>query len=429
MFICGAVGRRLGDLCLCPEDICRLHVNSIQSIVDSLRTGVPGSRQKNRERGTAKAPPFIERRGVAIRSDITKLLWARESALVARAYQWAMTLRRQNFPGCGMTVLVRLRGSDSLPPGIYLYSQPRPEIGALLDVLEQCGVSVAEDIPATLSIRLFQGTSPCSAMYIVRRKTEKTCFTEYSNRLYGETMSMGSMERGVQPACCGLLDVGMRNGHKYVVDLRWKAGDLLKDCIAAVPKIRGLKAAVWHNDQTSYALEESVVAWIHGTGVPLDPRVTVMDHTAELFEFAFRTERVSRSDLPEPPDRTRSYFACTYVEGKADVADAVIGRLPRGSMRMGYPGDVDILAWYELPWLAVGCDPTPLSEGRLVSGVQPGPPVDTRAWDNTQTSPQGGQVSALVHTLYYSCINQEYSIMVTHIQCFDQKPGSGMRRL
>ena len=433
VFVCGAVGMPLEELCLFREDICKLHVNSMQSILENLEREDmlcgQGDRQKKRQKSSVKAQPFIESRGVAIRDDLTKVLWARESLLVARAYQWTMTLRRQNLPGCGMTVLVRLRKSDRLPPGIYLYSQPQLEIGTLLEVLEQCGVSVAESIPATLSIRLFPGTKPCSAMYIIKRKMEKMFFTEYSNRLYGETMSIGSLEHNVQPVGCNLLDIGMRNGQRYVVDLRWKAGDLLKDCIAAVPKIRGLKAWVWHNDHNSYALEESVVALIHGSMNLLDPRMTIIDYTAEQFDFAFRTEKVSLLDLPEPPDRMRSYFACTYVEGNVDLASNVIGKLPKRSMRMGYPGNMNCFTWYELSCVGVGCNPTPLSEGKLVSEVPATQSLlDTWAWENIQLASQS-KVFALVHTLYYSCINCEYSIMITRIVGFDQKFDNNMMRL
>ena len=436
MFICGAVGKPLEELCLYQEDVCKLHVNSIHSILENLARSNSEDTlcgqddlQRKRKKSSVKSRLFIESRGVAIRDDLTKLLWASESLLVARAYQWIMTLRRQNLPGCSMTVLVRLRKSDCLPPGIYLYSRPRPETGTLLEVLEQCGVSVAENIPATLSIRLFPGTNPCSAMYIIKRKKEKTLFTEYSNRLYGETLCMGSIEHNVKTIGCNLLDIGMRNDQKYVVDLRWKAGDLLKDCIAAVPKIHGLRAVLWHNDHNSYALEESVVAWIHGSMNPLDPRMTVIDHSAERFDFAFRTEKVSRSDLPEPPDRRRSYFACTYVEGDVDLASAVIGKLPIGSMRMGHPGNMNLLTWYELSCVGVGCNPTPLSEGKLVPEVPASQSlIDTTTWKNIQ-SVSKSRVLALMHTLYYSCISCEYSIMVTHVLGFDQKLDNDSMRL
>lgn len=436
VFICGAVGKPLEELCLRREDICELHINSIPSILANLAKGNSeailssrGDQQKKRHTSSVKAQLFIASEGVAFRKDLTKLLWAREYSLVERAYKWTMTLRRQNLPGCGLTVLIRLRKSDGLPPGLYLYSQPQPEIGTLLEVLEQNGVSVAESMPATLSIRVFPGTDPCSAMYIIKRKTEKTVPTEYSNRLYGETMFMGSIEHNVQPIGCDFLDIGLRNNQKYVVDLRWKAGDLLKDCISAVPKIRGLKAVVWRNDHDSYALEESIVAWIHGSMNPLDPRTTIIDYSAEQFDFAFRTEKVSRLDLPEPPDRMRSYFTHTYVEGDVDLASTVIGKLPNGSMRMGYPGNMNSFTWYEMSSLGVGCNPTPLSEGKPVPGVPASwSLLDTRTWKNIQPI-SGSHFLAVMHTLYYSCVNCEYSIMITHVLGFDQMLDKNIKRL
>ncbi|KAJ8399848.1 hypothetical protein AAFF_G00405780 [Aldrovandia affinis] len=233
-----------------------------------------------------------------------------------------------NHPGCGFTVLVR-RKSYGLPPGLYLYSQPRPENGKLLEVLEQHGVSVADSIPATLTVRVFPGTDNCSA----------------TNRLYGDAQALEVLKSGGRYIGCDLVDTGLRNSQRCVVDLRWKASDLLSECCAAVPRIRGLKAVVWQNDSEPRAAETSVVPWLRGFG-NLHARVSLIDYTQEHYVFAYMIADLDifpgRAELPGPLDRRRSYFTHAYVEGDVKLASAVIGKLPNGSMRMSYPGDVKL---------------------------------------------------------------------------------------
>lgn len=442
IYIPGAEGVSLTEIMTAPP--CLNHRFNFRSNVDVLLRArattkklcpcVQRAAGKSADKGTpqddhVRMRRSLSRAGCGTASGGKGILWPLQISQVVAAYKWLLHNRGAYPKGCEAAVVYQIRKSSWLPPGLYVYRKKPSHFGCVVErpisVIEQFNLAATRagsELPNAITVDMYPGSAIYSAMYVVtRRHTNLT--PEYSNRLFGEVAAMGILDMSQQHpdviAVSERHEVAMRTNIMYVCDMRWRAFDTLTACVAAIPKIAGMKAVIWSNCDVGNAqdVECKVLSWIFGHCNELPPEVTVIDHTARGLEvrYILMTMDAYPHDLPQPPRQDVSFFIHTYFSGDYNMALDAAGSVTGPRSRMCSPcGESPFTSWYALPAMG-SCQPTPYTCGETHTQVD----ITAEMKNNLVgwTLAMGAadcQGLAVQHTLHYHCEHKQFQMMVCH---------------